>query len=101
MFTPPTARYLDDGDLDITFPGPIRDDPTFPLVRLALLGDTDPLACAWYPGGERLLVGWHVARAVEQRLRAMWPDVAIANPLHETVGIGPRRIAALVGTVAR
>jgi len=101
MFTPPTARYLDDGDLDITFPSPIRDDPTFPLVRLALLGDTDPAACAWYPGGERLLVGWHVARAVEQRLRLMFPDVLVANSLHEPPGVGPRRIAALAGTVAR
>lgn len=101
MFFPPAARYLDDGDLDITFPGGIHGDPTFPLVRLALLGDTDPLAFAWYPGGERLLVGWHAARAVEQRLRAMWPDVAITNPLHDAAGVGPRRVAGPVGTVAR
>ena len=101
MFTPPTARYLADGDLDITFPSGIHGDPTFPLVRLALLGDTDPLAFAWYPGGERLLVGWHVARAIELRLKNMWPNVAIINPLHEAAGVGPRRVAELAGPVAR
>jgi len=66
-----------------------------------LLGDTGPAACAWYPGGDHLLVGWHVARAVEHRLQTMWPDVVVINPLHEAGGAGPRRVAALAGTVAR
>jgi len=85
VYTAPGGRYDEDGSLYIDLGTDLLDNPILPLARLALTEGLPHDAFDFDPFGDMLWIRWDHARAIERRLRRMWPSAVVtatANPAY-------------------
>jgi hypothetical protein len=85
VYTAPGGRYDEDGNLYIDLGTDLLDSPLLPFARFALTEGLPDDTFDCDPFADMLWIRFDHARAVERRLRRMWPGAVVtaeANPAY-------------------